>query len=152
VRVWQRPPRADDTWRVPILEVEQAIRDACATWRVTEVAADTYRWQRSMAVLSAEGVPIVEFPQTVPRMTAATSGFLTACRNGQISHSGHRTLAEHLGNAVLTDDGRGGRFVKTSRSRHAGRIDAAICAVMAHSRATWLAQQKPKRRRVIGVR
>jgi phage terminase large subunit-like protein len=144
VQVWQRPADADPSWRVPVLEVEQAIRDACERWNVVEVAADSYRWARSLAVLSQSGCPVVEFPQTVSRMSAATSGFLTACRNGQVSHSGHPTLAEHLNNAVLTEDGRGGRLVKASRNRHAGRIDAAICAVMGHSRAVWHATRPKK--------
>jgi len=144
VGVWQRPPEADSSWRVPVLEVEQAIRDACGKWNVTEVAADSYRWARSLEVLAAEGVPIVEFPQTVSRMAAATSSFLTACRNGQVSHDGSPTLADHLHNAVLTEDGRGGRLVKAHR--RAGRIDAAICAVMGYSRAQWHATRPTKKR------
>jgi len=39
---------------VDIAEVEQAIRDACRGWRVIEVVADPYRWQRSMEALARE--------------------------------------------------------------------------------------------------
>nr|WP_041312487.1 terminase TerL endonuclease subunit [Mycobacterium sp. JS623] len=147
VQAWQRPDYSQTDWRVPILEVEQAIRNACQHWQVAEICADTYRWQRSLAVLQAEGLPIVEFPQTVSRMSAATAEFLTACRNDQLTHSGHPIMAEHIGNAVLTEDNRGGRMVKASRSRHAGRIDAAITAVMAYSRASWLATHPKKKNR-----
>ena len=147
VRVWARPDPKDTTYRVPILEVEQAIRDACARWDVVEIACDSYRWQRSLAVLESEGLPVKDFPQTVSRMSAATSAFLDACRNGQLSHSGHPLVGEHLNNAVLTEDSRGGRLVKASRSRFAGRIDAAICAVMATSRAQWHASRQPKKKR-----
>ncbi|WP_232002248.1 terminase TerL endonuclease subunit [Mycobacterium sp. 1482292.6] len=143
--VWSRPPGAGDEWRVPVLEVEQAIRDACRRYRVREVCCDPYRWQRSLEVLAAEGFPMAEFPQTISRMGAATAEFLTACTNKQITHSGHPVLADHLANAVLSEDGRGGRLTKASRSRHAGRIDAAVCAVMAHSRATHYAN-KPRKR------
>jgi phage terminase large subunit-like protein len=145
VQVWARPAYADTDWRVPILDVEQAIRDACERWNVVEITADPYRWQRSLAVLAADGLPVVEFPQTVSRMSAATADFLTACRNGQLSHSGHPILSEHIANAVLTEDNRGGRLVKQSRSRHAPLIDAAICAVMGYSRASWLATHPKKR-------
>ena len=145
VRVWVRPPEADSTWRVPILEVEQAIRDACVRWDVKEIAADEYRWQRSLAVLESEGLPVVKFPQTISRMSAATAEFLTACRNGQLSHSGDATLVENMNNAVLTEDNRGGRLVK--QGRHAGRIDAAICAVMANSRAKFHATHRKRRYR-----
>jgi hypothetical protein len=145
IGVWARPPGAGDDWRVPVLEVEQAIRDACKRYRVREVACDSYRWQRSLEVLAAEGFPMADYPQTAPRMSAATAEFLTACTNKQISHSGHPVLSAHIGNAVLSEDNRGGRLVKASRSRHAGRIDAAVCAVMAHSRATHYAN-KPRKR------
>lgn len=66
---WGRPDPKDTAYRVPVLEVESAIRDACARWDVAEIAADTCRWQRSMAVLEADGLPVREFPQTVTRMT-----------------------------------------------------------------------------------
>jgi phage terminase large subunit-like protein len=145
IGVWSRPPGAGEDWRVPVLEVEQAVRDACRRYRVREVTADPYRWQRSLAVLDAEGFPVAEFPQTVSRMAAATAEFLTACTNKQITHSGHPVLAAHIANAVLSEDNRGGRLVKASRSRHAGRIDAAITAVMAHSRATHYAHRPRKR-------
>jgi phage terminase large subunit-like protein len=149
VQWWGRPDPKDTEYKIPILEVEQAIREACRRWDVVEIAADSYRWQRSLAVLEADGLPIKDFPQSIARMSAATSGFLDACRNGQLSHSGHSLIGEHLNNAVLTEDGRGGRLVKASRSKHAGRIDAAITAVMAVSRATWHAS-KPKKKRGAG--
>jgi phage terminase large subunit-like protein len=138
---WGRPDPKDTTYRVPILEVEQALRDACRRWDVTEIACDSYRWQRSLSVLESEGLPVKDFPQSISRMSAATAGFLDACRNGQLTHSGHPLIGEHLNNAVLTEDGRGGRLVKAHRSL---RIDAAITAVMAVSRATWHAT-KPKK-------
>lgn len=143
--VWSRPPGAGDDWRVPVLDVEESIRQACKRYRVREVACDSYRWQRSLEVLAAEGFPIVDYPQTTSRMGAATAEFLTACTNQQMTHSGHPVLADHLANAVLSEDNRGGRLVKASRSRHAGRIDAAVCAVMAHSRATHYANRPRKR-------
>jgi phage terminase large subunit-like protein len=148
VQWWGRPDPKDSEYRVPILEVEQAIREACRRWDVVEVAADSYRWQRSLAVLEADGLPVKDFPQSISRMSAATSGFLDACRNGQLSHSGHPLIGEHLNNAVLTEDGRGGRLVKASRSRHAGRIDAAVTAVMAVSRATWHGTKPTKSKKV----
>lgn len=148
VRCWQRPAYADADYRVPILEVEQTIRDACKRWRVREITADPYRWQRSLEVLKAERLPVGEFPQTISRMSAATADFLTACTNGQISHDGNALMAAHIGNAVLSEDGRGARMVKASRSRHAGQIDAAIAAVMGHSRATWLSSNKKRKRTV----
>jgi phage terminase large subunit-like protein len=145
VQVWARPDPKDTSYRIPIPEVEQALRDACRRWDVAEIACDSYRWQRSLSLLESEGLPVKDFPQSISRMSAATAGFLDACRNAQLTHSGHPLIGDHLNNAVLTEDNRGGRLIKAHRSL---RIDAAICAVMAVSRATWHATKTTKRKRV----
>lgn len=149
---WQRPRDADRDYRIPILEVEDKLRELCRRFNVREVTADPYRWQRSLEVLKYDGVNVSEFPQTVTRMSAATADFLTACNSGQLSHAGDVLMRQHIGNAVLSEDGRGARMVKASRSRHAGEIDSAVAAVMAHSRASWLAGIKPKSKRTVSFK
>ena len=57
IRVWQRN-NGDDTYRVPVAEVEQEIRDACRRWRVLEIAADPFRWTRTLQALEAEKLPV----------------------------------------------------------------------------------------------
>jgi phage terminase large subunit-like protein len=135
VQVWQ--PDAGD--QVPIGAVEDALREACRRWEVLEIAADPYRWARSLQILAGEGLPVLEFPQTTARMTPATSAFEQAVLNGRLSHSGDKTLAEHIGNAVIKDDGRGARLSKPAK-HSPRRIDAAVAAVMAYSRAAYLAE------------
>jgi len=49
---WSNPGVED--WRVDILAVEDAIRSACKKWRVREITADPYRWQRSLQVLAKD--------------------------------------------------------------------------------------------------
>src|SRR5262249_40533063 len=68
VGIWEAPEGARE-WRVPILDVEETIRQACRRWRVREVVFDPFRWGRTMQVLEAEGLPVTEFPQTPARMT-----------------------------------------------------------------------------------
>ena len=34
VQVWEKPEEADASWQVPVLEVEDAIRNACKRWQV----------------------------------------------------------------------------------------------------------------------
>ncbi len=142
--LWE-PPRADPEYRVPVADVEQAIRAACLRWRVREVVADPFRWTRTLQALDAERIPIVEFPQSAARMTPATTGTYEAAVNGDLSHSGHADLARHVGNAVLTEDARGVRLGK-HRRHSTRRIDLAVCLVMAHSRATFhAATPRPSR-------
>ena len=136
---------------IDVLAVEQAIRDACTRFVVREVVADPFRWNRTLQVLAAEGIPVVEFPHSPARLTKATTDLHSAIVNGNATHSGERCLREHVLAATVVEHDGGLRLGKVSRSRHAPRIDLAACLVMAHSRCCWLATRKPNRHRVIGV-
>jgi phage terminase large subunit-like protein len=116
---------------------EEAIRAACCRWRVRELVADPYRWARSLQILAGEGLPIMEFPQTAPRMAPATSRFTEAVLNGALTHNGDRQLAQHVANAVIKEDQRGGRLSKPDKNSPR-RIDAPVAAVMAFHRAAYL--------------
>ena len=145
LRVWERP--ADDaTYRVPVAEVEQTIRDACRRWQVIEIIADPFRWTRTLQALEAERLPVVEFPHSPSRLTAATTDLYSAAVNARITHSGNPILTAHVAGAVVSEDPRGMRLAKASRSRNAAKIDLAACLVMAHSRATWRATNRTRRR------
>jgi phage terminase large subunit-like protein len=133
VELWEADGR-----QVPIVDVEAAIRAACRRWRVLEIAADPFRWARSLQLLDGEGLPVMEYPQSPGRMTPATARFYEAVVNGQLTHSGDSRLARHIGNAVLREDARGARLAK-ERKDSPRRIDAAVAAVMAHDRAAALA-------------
>jgi len=137
VALWEAP-EGSRGWRVPVLEVEAAVRVACSRWRVLEVAADPFRWQRSLEVLDGEGVPVAEFPQSLARMGPATSRLYSAAVDRLLSQDGDPRLARHVANAVLKEDSRGARLAKEHKDSRR-RIDAAVAAVMAHDRAAVLA-------------
>lgn len=137
VGLWSRP-ELDPEWRVPIREVEQAVRDACTRWTVREITADPFRWQRSLEVLADEGLPVVEYPQSPARMTPATQRFYEAVMTAGLTQSGSPDMARHVANAIARDDARGYRIVKDHK-KSARRIDLAVCAVMALDRAVTLA-------------
>lgn len=145
LRVWEKPV-GDDTWRVPVSEVEDEIRQACKRFQVVEIIADPFRFTRSLQVLESEKLPVVEFPHSPSRLTAATGDLFSAAVNGQMTHSGDPRLAAHVAAAVIREDARGIRLDKASRSRSARKIDLCACLVMAHSRATWRATRKTRRK------
>lgn len=148
VGLWEAPEH-DPDWRVPVGEVEDVIRAACRRWDVREIACDPFRWQRTMQALAAEGLPVVEHPQTAQRMAPSTIGLRDAVLNREVTHDGDERLRVHVANAVLKDDRRGVRLVKVSKHSRR-RIDGAVCSVMAHGRAVWHARQAPrKRKRVV---
>jgi phage terminase large subunit-like protein len=137
VELWEAPEGSRD-WRVPVVQVEDAIRAACRRWRVLEVAADPYRWARSLELLDGEGIPVGEYPQGPARMGPATSRFYAAVVDRLLTHDGSSALARHVANAILKEDSRGARLAKEHKDSKR-RIDAAVAAVMAHDRACVLA-------------
>lgn len=134
VQVWEKPKDGGEDWKVPVGDVEETIRQACKRWRVVEVTADPYRWQRTLDVLESEGLPVTEFPQSPARMVPACSRFYEAMTNGMVTHDAHPAFVRHLRNAVLKVDSRGARIVKDTKSS-IRKIDLAVSAVMGFDRA-----------------
>jgi phage terminase large subunit-like protein len=132
--LWEPPPGVLN-WRVNMLEVEQAVRDACMRWKVREVVYDPFRWQRTAQVLEADGVPMVEYPQSAQRMTPATEGLYTRILNRGVTQSGDPRLKRHMENATVRTDNRGTRVYKEHK-HSTRRIDLAVCSIMAVDRAT----------------
>jgi phage terminase large subunit-like protein len=137
VELWEAPEGSRD-WRVPVVEVEDAIRAACLRWQVLEVAADPYRWQRSLEVLDADRIPVHEFFQNAARMGPATARFYSLVVDQELTHDGSSALARHVANAILKEDSSGARLAKEHKDSPR-RIDAAVAAVMAVHRAAELA-------------
>lgn len=147
--VWEKPVD-NPAWQVPILDVEQAIRDAAKQYKVREVAFDPAYFTRSALVLEAEGLPMVAYAQSPIRQTAATNDLHSSAMAGLFTHSGDVDLTRHVLNSTVKESDKGIRIAKAGqRSRSAPKIDLATALMMAHSRATWLAaQQKPRKRTV----
>jgi phage terminase large subunit-like protein len=138
-QLWEAPEGARD-WRVPVVQVEDAIRAACLRWRVLEVTADPYRWQRSLEVLDGDGIPVHEFFQNAARMGPATARAYQLIVDGELSHDGDPRLARHVANAILKTDSRGARLAKEHKDS-TRRIDAAVSMVMATHRASDLVRE-----------
>lgn len=136
VACWENKDR-DPDWRVPVLDVEEEIRKAAKRWRVREIAADPFRWRRSLEVLADERLPVVEFPQTGPRMIPATTRFHEAVVNGTMTHDDDADLARHVANARLKISSHGGQLTKDSKMS-VRKIDLAVASVMAFDRASSL--------------
>jgi phage terminase large subunit-like protein len=137
VECWE-PPAGRRDYRVNVNDVEAAVRGACRRWAVREIVADPFRWTRTLQALDAEGLPVVEYPQSPSRMTPATTALFEAVVNQAVTHSGNPLLARHVGNARLKVDSRGTRLAKEHKTS-ARRIDLAVAMVMAFDRARQVA-------------
>lgn len=143
VELWERGALDRIDWQVDILDVEEKIRETCLRYHVLEIAADPYRWARSLQILADEGLPVVEFPQNASRMTPATTRFYEAVVNKQLTHSGDPRLTRHIGNCTLKVDSRGSRLSKDQRNS-TRKIDAAVTAVMGLDRASSSSVAEPE--------
>ena len=92
------------------------------------------QWARIYQTLEAEGLPIVEYPQSPQRMVPATQRFYEAVLNEGLTHFGDPRLARHIDNCVLRVDARGSRLAKETRNSPR-KIDLAVAAVMVLDRA-----------------
>lgn len=142
VAAWEKPQNTGNDWVVPIFDVEDEIRAACRRWQVREIVCDPFRWQRSYQILEAEGLPVVEFPQSPSRMVPATQRFYESVMNKTLTHSGDQRLARHLANCVIRTDSRGSRLSKDAKNSPR-KIDLAVSAVMALERAMFEPPAEP---------
>jgi phage terminase large subunit-like protein len=135
VGLWERPVDADNTWHVPVAEVEQTIINTARDSRfsVREIVFDPARWQRTFMVLDEQGLPVVSYPNSAERMVPATQKFYEGIVNGSFTHDGDERLARHINNCVTKQSSRG---VMVSKSNSKRKIDAAVASIFGYDRAT----------------
>lgn len=137
---WKPPAMNDGSWRVPIAEVEAAIRKAAERFEnLVEVVCDPARWSRTMQALFDEGLPIVEYPQSTQRMAPATLHLFEAVVDGTIewfNGADSRALEVHISMAEVKETDQGAVIRKPAFAPAASNIDLAVCSIMANDRAT----------------
>lgn len=142
LEIWENPGEKD--YRVPIMDVEERIRQIAKTYNVRALACDPYRWQRSMAAWQEDGLPVVEWgTHQAVRMVPATAQFFESVSQAMLSQDGSEKLAEHMANCAVKIDSRGPRISKDHKEseRH---IDAAVAAVIALDMAIRLEKPAPE--------
>jgi hypothetical protein len=146
LRIWERPPDADQDWRVPSVEVDAYMRDVFGAYQVAIMFADPYRWQDYLDAWAAEfgADRVVEFPTNQEqRMDRAIERFTTAFSNLEITHDGSMVTTRHFKNAVLVKGGRkkarpgeetniASHYMKMAKRGDGLQIDAAVAGVLAH--------------------
>lgn len=130
-KIWQPTPGEP----VDVTDVMQHLRRLDKAFRLRQVGYDPRFFDVPAKMLSDEGLPMIEFPQSVERMTAAIGGLYEAVKRGEIAHDGDLEFTGQILNAVARYNERGFTLAK-AKSR--GRIDAAVALAIAH----WLAKRK----------
>lgn len=120
----------------PVIEpeaVEAHIRELCATYDVREIAFDPHLARMTMQHLYDDGLPAVEMRQG-PLTMGPAIGVLERVVNGRaLRHNGHPVLRHHFDSVVASRNDTG--LVRMHKGKKTDRIDGAVAAVMAVSRA-----------------
>jgi phage terminase large subunit-like protein len=112
--------------------------EAINTYNVTAIVCDPAEWRAQLAEWAERGWPVIEYPNTLPRMVPAWKEFYSAVMERRLTHDGDPGLARHVANAVLRVDQRGARPTKEF-SGSARKIDRLIAALIAFD----VARQRP---------
>lgn len=121
----------------PVIEpevIEDHIRELCATYDVREVAFDPYDARRTMQRLHDDGLPAVEFRQNITTMGPAIADLERTVNGRALRHGGHPVLRHHFDSVVASRNDTG--LVRMHKGKKTDRIDGAVAAAMAVSRAS----------------
>ena len=126
VRVWERPRRLDgqfdESWRVPLDEVRQHIRDQNAGLTVVMNTFDPYGSTLMQIDLTNEGMPCEGMHQQGLKRSSAAAGMYDLIIQGRF-HYHQEVVERHIMNATLKLIGEDGYYLQ---KRKAGKVmDAA---------------------------
>lgn len=127
-RIWQ--PTVDEP--VDITDVMAHIRDLSKRYKVGAVSFDPRFMDVPAKILYDEGIPMVEIPQSLERMTPAIGALYELIRNGQITHRDDSVFTQQVLAAIPRLNERG---FTLSKGKSRGRIDACIALALAVDRA-----------------
>ena len=122
-----------DGSRIDMEKIELDVLKDIERFDVREIAYDpwggTYLEQR----LTAQGAPMVEYRQTVDKMSPAMKEFEALVKEGKLWHDGNPILTWMISNVVGREDAKGNVYPRKERPEN--KIDGAVAAIMAIGRA-----------------
>lgn len=139
-RIWI--PKKDES--IDLAAVMQYLRDLHTLYDLQECAYDPRLFEIPGQMLADEGLPMVEFPQSLERMSPAYVATYEAIIKGDITHDGDDLYARQVLNAVMRPNERG---FMLSKQKSRGKIDAAAALAMCYDRAS----QRSKKRQPLTI-
>lgn len=136
--LWECPPGRED-WQVPAADVDSVMRALFERFTVWRLYADPPYWHSWIAAWTGsfgKEVVIEWFTNQRRKMSAALEGFVTAIREGTLSHDGDKRMARHLGNArkkelpERDEQGKALWLIQKDRSDSPHKIDLAMAAIL----------------------
>lgn len=141
IRVWEKPRDSED-WVVPHDQVESAVHDSFARYKVRGFFADVNLWESFILSWSAdygEGLSIRASGESaigwdmrgVRKATMAHERLVDGIQSGKVFHNGDPILMQHFSNARRRYNVHGLTFGKESRDS-SRKVDAYAATVLAY--------------------
>lgn len=108
--------------------IERELRDLHARYAVKAMVCDPYQLHRSITTLASAGLPIQEFPQTVPNTTRMGQALFDLLNGKTLRCYPAADLRSQALNTVAIEGPRGFRIAK---EKAAHKIDAIVALAMA---------------------
>jgi len=109
-------------------DVEQTLMLFRERFCVREVRFDPFQMQASAQRLTRAGLPMVEFPQTVPNLTEASANLFELIKGGNLVVYDDEALNKAIKQTVAIETTRGWRLAK---ERTSARIDVVVALAQA---------------------
>lgn len=117
---------------IDVTDVMHYIRQLADRYQLDAVSYDPRFFDLPAKQLLDEGIPMMEVPQSIERMTVAIGNLYEAIRKGALTHEGDELFAGQVVSAAPRFNERGFTLAK---GKSKGRIDAAIALALAVDRA-----------------
>jgi phage terminase large subunit-like protein len=135
LHAWERPEGAAGRgWEVPADEVDAAVDEAFAKYRVLRLYADPPFWQTELRAWMRQYGERRVIPWATARttqMSAAVERFRTDAIAGTLAHDGGSLLRRHVLAAHMRKV-RAGYWIEKGTASSPDKIDAAVAAVLAY--------------------
>lgn len=112
-------------------EVREHIRQVCRELHVVAIGFDDRYFVEGAAELEAEGLPMIQVPQTPQRLVPAFSALHRDIIGRNLDHDDDPTLRQHILSAVPALQTNGGFMLAKNKSRH--KIDGAVALGIARA-------------------
>lgn len=107
--------------------LEAAVLDIAQRFTVVAVRYDNWQFARSALTLAKAGIPMVEYPQSLPNLTKMSNNLYELLKSGNLEAYPDVDIRSAMQNAVVVQSSRGMKIAKEKTSH---KIDLAVALAM----------------------
>ncbi len=111
--------------------IEADLQEAARTFDISQVGYDPYQATQFATRMLAEGLPMVEVPQTVLSLSEPMKELDARIVSGGIHHDGNPVLGWMVGNVIAKKDAKDNVYPRKARDEN--KIDGAVALIMAEA-------------------